>query len=103
MPEKDSQNKRLLSRRSLLRNGVLAGAAGIGVAMVGGTGASALSTGSYPFASHTAGADNTGASAIVLYLPDPRSGEVDIFAGTSKTHRSDRALARLVASLAPRT
>lgn len=98
MPGKESK----VSRRALLRTGAISGVIGVGIVMTGGTGASALSTRSYKLNSHAPAADNDAPGAIVLYLPDPQSGEFDIFSGTSKTHRTDRSLARLVASLAPR-
>ena len=99
MPGKETK----VSRRALLRTGALSGVIGVGIVMTGGTGASALSTRSYKVTSHAPAGDKDGSGAIVLYLPDPRSGEFDIFSGTTKTHRTDRSLARLVSSLAPRS
>jgi Ferritin-like domain len=68
MPENESQEKRLLSRRSiLLRGGALAGTLGVGIAMSAVT-ASALSTGSHKVTSDAWGGPNgltTGDLAIV--------------------------------------
>lgn len=96
----------LPSRRSILRGGAIAGALGLGLALTGGTGAAALSTGSgrhvvsAPGTAATGAGDN-GSDAVVIYLADPRSGEFEIFTGTTRTHRVDHALAARVASLAP--
>ena len=99
----------LLSRRSVLRGGAIAGAVGIAAAVGGGAGAlgDALTPGLHRIAPQSPA--NLAAAAamavpgpIVIYLADPRSGEIDVFAGTAKAHHTNRSLAAMVASLAPR-
>lgn len=99
----------LLSRRSVLRGGAIAGAVGIAAAVGGSAGAlgDALTPGLHRMASHASqnvvaatGARTPG--PIVIYLADPLTGEMDVFAGTAKAHHTNRTLAAMVASLAPR-
>lgn len=96
------------SRRSVLRGGAIAGAVGIAVAVGGGAGAlgDALTPGLRRTGSHSRGnlsatGGATVSGPIVIYLADPRSGEIDVFAGTTRTHHTNRSLAAMVASLAP--
>jgi hypothetical protein len=89
------------SRRSVLRSGVSLSAIGLAVAAGGGGTAAAL------LSSHRQGdatpstTDAASSGPIVIYLADPKSGEMDIFAGTSKAHARNPALASMMASLAP--
>jgi hypothetical protein len=100
----------LLSRRSVLRGGAIAGAVGIAAAVGGGAGAlgDALTPGLHRIAAQSpanlVAATGTAAAPgpIVIYLADPRSGEIDVFAGTARAHHTNRSLAAMVASLAPR-
>jgi hypothetical protein len=90
------------SRRSLLRSGVGLSAIGLAVAAGGGgTVAALLSSQSQGDATQSA-ADAASSGPIVIYIADPKSGEMDIFAGTSKTHTRNQAMASTAASLAPR-
>jgi hypothetical protein len=91
-----------LSRRSVLRRGAVAGAVGLAVAAAGG-GAVAAVMSSQPQADHGADPASDAASAgpIVIYMADPRSGEMEIFAGTSKTRQTNHAMASMVVSMAP--
>jgi len=101
MPDKESK----LSRRSLLRGGAIAGALGVGLAMTGGTSAlaAALPKGSHGSSPEPGGPTYGSSQGIVIYLADPRSGELDVFAGTTRTHLTNRSLAAAVASVAPRS
>ncbi len=102
------ERESLLSRRSVLRGGAIAGAVGIAAAVGGGAGAlgDALTPGLHRGAAQSPGdprpATDVASNPIVIYLADPRSGEMDIFAGTTKRHHTNRSLAAMVASLAPR-
>jgi hypothetical protein len=91
-----------LSRRSVLRRGAFAGAVGVAVA-AGGVGvAKVLSSPSQADAAVQSAAGAAGSGPIVIYMADPHSDEVEIFAGTSSTRARSRAMASLVTSLAPR-
>jgi hypothetical protein len=97
-----------LSRRSVLRRGGVVGAVGLAVAAGGGGAAAALlssqskgnaaSTGT---GTGTAAAAAQGSGPIVIYMADPQSGEMEIFAGTGRTRHNNRAMASMVASMAP--
>jgi hypothetical protein len=93
-----------LSRRSVLRRGAVAGAVGLAVAAGGGgTAAALLSSQPKGHAAPVADADAAdGSGPIVIYIADPRSGEMEIFAGTSKTRQTNHAMASMVVSMAPR-
>jgi hypothetical protein len=98
-----SQTRRTgLSRRSLLRRGGLVGAAGLAVAAGGGSLAAVASSGS----SGGKGAQLDSAAKhrgpIVVYITDPTSGEMEIFAGTGKTTRRNHTMANWAISNAPR-
>jgi hypothetical protein len=88
-----------LSRRSVLRRGAVAGAVGLALA-AGGGGAVAAVMSSQPQGDR--GADPDAATGpIVIYMADPRSGEMEIFSGTSKTRQTNHAMASMVVSMAP--
>jgi hypothetical protein len=93
-----------LSRRSVLRRGAVAGAVGLAVAAGGGGTAAALLS-SQPKGHAAPAADaasaTDGSGPIVIYIEDPRSGEMEIFAGTSKTRQTNHAMASMVVSMAP--
>jgi nitrous oxide reductase len=98
-----------LSRRSVLRTAAGAGLAGLAVSTVGGAvlatpGAQAASaTGTArPAAERGANAatEDGAAEPVVVHLRDARSGEMDVFAGTSQARLRDPDLAaRLVAAI----
>lgn len=91
------------SRRAVLRRGALAGAVGLAVA-AGGGGAVAAVMASQPQVGHGAqpALDAASEGPIVIYLADPRSGEMEIFAGTGRARHKNLAMASMVASMAPR-
>jgi hypothetical protein len=89
------------SRRSVLR-GAGIGAAGLAVAAAGGGAIAAVTSQSRGDAATLSAADAAGSGPIVIYLKDPRSGEMDIYAGTGKTHHRNTAMAAMVASMAPK-
>lgn len=87
-----------LSRRSVLRT---AAGAGLAAGALATTGLPALAattrTAADPASRHGAGADphaaTTAHEPIVVHLRDARTGEIDIFRGTSQTRVHDHALA----------
>ena len=93
-----------VSRRSVLRGAAGVGAAGLAAAAVAGTGAPALAAATSAASRRQAGRAVTGEAAtaataqpVVVHLRDARSGEMDVFAGTSHTRLRDPELAaRLV-------
>ena len=90
------------SRRSVLRGAAAAGAAGIAATALAGTAGPAFAAASRPAAPAARGAraETTGAGTaehIVVHVRDARSGEIDVFRGTSQTRVRDPELAaRLV-------
>lgn len=93
-----------LSRRSVLRGAAGAGAAGIAVTALAGTAGPALAAtarAAKPAARRAAGAatdhDADTDEQVVVHVRDARTGEIDVFSGTSHTRVQDRELAaRLV-------
>ena len=90
-----------LSRRSVLRGAAGAGAAGLAAAAVAGTAVPALAAAApassgRPAASAAASEAAT-AEPVVVHLRDARSGEMDIFAGTSHARLRDPDLAARLA------
>jgi hypothetical protein len=94
-----------LSRRSMLRGAAGAGAAGLAAAAVASaapalaaatsaapTSAAPTSAAPTTKAGHSAGTAGA-AEPVVVHLRDARSGEMDIFAGTSHTRLRDPDLA----------
>ncbi|HEX3489276.1 MAG TPA: hypothetical protein VHU92_08025 [Streptosporangiaceae bacterium] len=87
-----------ISRRSVLRT---AAGAGLAAGTLAATGVPALAattrTAAHPAPRHGAGADphaETGTDEpIVVHLRNARTGEIDIFRGTSQTRVHDHALA----------
>lgn len=104
-PDQTAGGRKLLSRRTVLSRGAIAGALGVGVAMAGGAGAlgtlSGQASSALP-ANLTAAHFGPPSGPIVIYLADPRSDEVEIFAGTTRVRRTDPSLAARVKYLAPR-
>lgn len=87
MPRKPS-----LSRRSLLRGAAGAGAAGLAAGALG-TSMSAKSTKSTTSTTSTLG--TTG--PLIVHVRDARTGDIEVFAGSSQTSLRDRNLAARIA------
>lgn len=87
-------------REGLSRRSVLWGAAGAGVAGIAAT--ALVGTSALPAIAATRGADarteeETTTDQIVVHVRDAKSGEIDVFRGTSQTRLHDPELAaRLV-------
>ncbi len=89
------------SRRAVLRRAAGVGVAGLAVA-AGGSGMAAAFLSSHKGqAAALAATDPAGSGPIVIYMADPKSGEMEIFAGTGKTRHTNRAMASMVVSMAP--
>ena len=85
-----------VSRRSVLRGAAGAGASGLAAAAMAGTAgpalAAATSASSRRQAARTA-SEPAAAGSVVVHVRDARSGEMDVFAGTSHTRLRDPDLA----------
>jgi len=92
-----------VSRRSVLRGAAGAGAAGLAAAAAAGTAGPALaavtSASSRRQAARTTN-EAAAAGSVVVYLHDARSGQMDVFAGTSHTRLADPDLAARLARAA---
>jgi hypothetical protein len=90
-----------LSRRSVLRGVAGASAAGLAAAAVAGTAgpalAAATSASSRTHDAKAAASDAATSEPVVVHMRDARSGEMDVFAGTSHTRLRDPDLAARLA------
>ena len=99
MPSQDAQ-RAAMSRRSLLQGAATAGVAGLAVTAMGAAApalaatATASGTGTAPAADQ---AHDTAAGPIVVHVRDARSGDIEVFAGTSQTRLRDKDLAARIA------
>ena len=90
-----------LSRRSVLRGAAGAGAAGLAMTTLAGTAlagpalaASGRDTHADPAARHD---ESPAGEAVVVHVRDVRSGEMDVYRGTSHVRVQDRELAARLA------
>jgi hypothetical protein len=97
MPSQDAKHAGL-SRRSLLQGAATAGAAGLAVTAIGAAAPAmaATATGTAPAADQADGHD-TAAGPIMVHVRDARSGDIEVFAGTSQTRLRDKDLAARIA------
>ena len=97
MPSQDAKRAGL-SRRNLLQGAATAGAAGLAVTAIGAAApalaATGTDTGSPPTANQGHHAD---AGPIMVHVRDARSGDIEVFAGTSQTRLRDKDLAARIA------
>ena len=97
MPSQDAKRAKL-SRRSLLQGAATAGAAGLAVTAMGAAApalaATGTDTGRAPAADQAHHAD---AGPIMVHVRDARSGDIEVFAGTSQTRLRDKDLAARIA------
>jgi hypothetical protein len=99
MPSQDAQ-RAAMSRRSLLQGAATAGVAGLAVTAMGAAApalaatASGTGTGTAPAADQ---AHDTAAGPIMVHVRDARSGDIEVFAGTSQTRLRDKDLATRIA------
>jgi hypothetical protein len=106
MPSHDTESSSAggVSRRSVIRGAATAGAAGLAVTALGTamSPAAAASTRTPALASSPAGAGaaaDAGAPAepIVVHVRNARSGDIEVFSGTSQTRVRDKDLAARIA------
>jgi hypothetical protein len=95
----DSPERRL-SRRSLLQGAATAGAAGLAATAMGAAASPALaatSRSSAPDQSHGHDEASTHAGPIMVHVRDAKSGDIEVFSGTSQTRLRDKGLAARIA------
>ena len=108
-PEPSGSPGRRLSRRSLLQGAATAGAAGLAVTAVGAAASPAVAATRTP-AAHAApemstasrghGEASTAAGPIMVHVRDAKSGDIEVFSGTSQTRLRDKDLAARIARAA---
>ena len=82
---------RRLSRRSLLQGAATAGAAGLAATAIGAAGPALAATSGPQAAKHSPGQSpsqspgRAPAGPIMVHVRDARSGDIEVFAGTSQT------------------
>jgi hypothetical protein len=101
MPSQDakraSEAGRSLSRRSLLQGAATAGAAGLAVTAIGTAASPAFAAASRPAAAESHTEAQTHAGPIMVHVRDAKSGDIEVFSGTSKTRLRDKDLAARIA------
>ncbi len=91
---------RRLSRRSLLQGAATAGAAGLAVTVMGAANPALAETGRSSAPERGGQAPSTPArqaGPIVVHVRDARSGDIEVFSGTSQTRLRDTDLAARIA------
>jgi nitrous oxide reductase len=85
---------RRLTRRSLLQGAATAGAAGLAVTAMGAAASPALAA-----TSRSSAADQSHEhdGPIVVHVRDARTGDIEVFSGTSQTRMRDKDLAARIA------
>ena len=97
MPSQDAKRAGL-SRRSLLQGAATAGAAGLAVTAMGAAAPALAATATTsPPAADQAHDHDTAAGPIMVHVRDARSGDIEVFAGTSQTRLRDKDLAARIA------
>ena len=88
-----------VSRRSVIRGAATAGAAGLAVTAFGGalSPAAAASTRASGRTAAPAGEVNAPAGPIVVHVRNAKSGDIEVFSGTSQTRLRDADLAARIA------
>ena len=109
MPNQDAKRapeeagERRLSRRSLLQGAATAGAAGLAATAIGAAGPALAATSGPQAAKHSPGQSpsqspgRAPAGPIMVHVRDTRSGDIEVFAGTSQTRLRDKDLAARIA------
>jgi hypothetical protein len=88
-----------LSRRSLLHGAAAAGAAGLAVTALGaGVSQSASASTRSSASAGSSGEDSSAPTGpIVVHVRDAKSGDIEVFSGTSQTQLRDKDLAARIA------
>jgi nitrous oxide reductase len=94
--ERPSDEGRRLSRRSMLRGAATAGAAGLAVTAIGSAAGPAFAATSRPAATESHSEPKAVAGPIMVHVRDAKSGDIEVFSGTSKTRVTDKHLAALI-------
>ena len=104
MPRHDTQREpdQRISRRSVLQGAATAGAAGLAVTALGGalSPAASAATRSASSTRPAAPADHNvqaPAGPIVVHVRNAKSGDIEVFSGTSQTRLQDKDLAARIA------
>lgn len=101
MPKHDAG----MSRRSLLRGAATAGAAGLAVTTMGATAMGATATPALAATSRSSaksagrpqGSAHLPDAPIMVHVRDAKSGDIEVFSGTSQTRLRDKDLAARIA------
>jgi hypothetical protein len=88
---------RRMSRRTLLRGTAAGGAAGLAVAAVAGPASAAPSRPAAPDQRNDPGQATLPLEPIVVHVRDAKSGDIEVFRGTSQTRLRDQDLAARIA------
>jgi hypothetical protein len=91
--------KSLVSRRSALRGGAAAGIAGAAIVATGAPALAAVaapSRAAAPDSARNEAAPAAAAEPIIAHVRNARTGEIDVFRGTTQTRLHDKALADLL-------
>ncbi|HLI40952.1 MAG TPA: hypothetical protein VKV35_04845 [Streptosporangiaceae bacterium] len=94
---------RRMSRRVVLRGAATAGAAGLAATAMAAAGSPAMAGTSQPQPGrqpHRDGGAGTSAGPIVVHVRNARSGDIELFSGTSQTRLRDKDLAARIARAA---
>jgi len=104
MPSDDTQSSPAMgvSRRSVIRGAATAGAAGLAATALGGALSPAAAASTRPAAGTRSSAPASGdvkasAGPIVVHVRDAKSGDIEVFSGTSQTRLRDTDLAARIA------
>ena len=98
MPSHDAQHEpaERMSRRSLLQGAAAAGAAGLAVTALGAA-ASPAAAASTASSAPASGDLKAPSGPIVVHVRNAKSGDIEVFSGTSQTSLRDRDLAARIA------
>lgn len=95
MPSKDaSDSGRRMSRRSLLQGAATAGAAGLAVTAIGAAASPAFAATSSERSERDV---KLPTDPIMVHVRDAKSGDIEVFSGTSQTRLRDKDLAARIA------
>ena len=98
MPSHDAQHEpaERMSRRSLLQGAAAAGAAGLAVTALGAA-ASPAAAASTASSAPASGDLKAPSGPIVVHVRNAKSGDIEVFSGTSQTSLRDKDLAARIA------
>jgi nitrous oxide reductase len=99
MPSHDAQHEpaERMSRRSLLQGAAAAGAAGLAVTALGAAVSPAAAAASTASSAPAHGDLTAPEGPIVVHVRNARSGDIEVFSGTSQTSLRDKDLAARIA------